>query len=707
LQVDVDGVEEVLRGYPGVKTCACVARPLSHLNCGEDTPREALVAFVVPKVMRRDGADEALSVEETEAEAIEAYLADRLPRWSVPARVVFIASIALTAALASSAPKCDRRALARMPMPLPRRTRARRDGEGREAEREEVDGTVVAHVAKLAADVLGVDASSVDGDDSFAQLGGASLEAQRLLYALRSAALGTLNYVGGWDRMTPADIIAADTPRRIAAAAMNGSPSDGTGGALTTAGMFTEAAREAKEIGVGMWDARGVWKRLEASGSDKVVKGVKPSETVLSLGRAKGVFLTGATGLLGRFLMHEILARIAPNAVLFCLVRGASAGTARARLEEKAFPSKPLDSRVRVIAGDATHRKFGLSDEEHKRLAASIDVVVHSAGVVSAAAPYASMASGNVAPAREVLRLACLRPGAIVVHHVSSSAVLPPLGTPAAEVADSCATWSESATGGGEALASLAAAGGYDTAEVHGGTWQGYAQAKWVTEMLVWATAKSCGVPVCVYRPGNIGPRSFDGVGCEGDGTMALALATCVGGWTSDMRIGERWRLWWTPADAVARAIATVAAIENGDVWANRALHVDPVEPLPASALMNRMKVRMNAGVWKRLEASGSDDDGREGGGDGDDDDDVSAWRRAVLAGLHALPPTLTRKVESLLALKSGLLGAMGAAERRMDGTELRAILQTEEGGDGFMDACEEVLGRYVDAFAEHVRGER
>ena len=704
-------MEEVLRGYPGVKACACVARPLSHLNSStDDTPREALVAFVVPKVMRHDGADEALSVEDTEVEAIDAYLADRLPRWSVPARVVFVGSIPLTAALASSAPKCDRRALARMPLPSPRRTRARRDGEGREVERA-VDGTVVAqHVAKLAADVLGVDANSVDGDDSFAQLGGASLEAQRLLYALRSAptsSMGTLNYVGGWDRMTPADVIAADTPRRIAVAAMNGFPSDGTGGALTTAGMFAEAEREAKDIGVGMWDARGVWKPLEASGSDEsgseVVKELKPSSETVSLGRARGVFLTGATGLLGRCLMHEILARMAPDAVFFCLVRGASAGTARARLEEKASPSKTLDSRVRVIAGDATHRKFGLSDEEHARLAASIDVVVHSAGVVSAAAPYASMAGGNVAPAREALRLACARPGAIAVHHVSSSAVLPPLGTPAA---DSCASWSESATGGGEALASLAAAGGYDTAEVHGGTWQGYAQAKWVTEMLVWATAESFGVPVCVYRPGNIGPRSDDGVGCEGDGTMALALATCAGGWTSDMRIGERWRLWWTPADAVARAIATVAAIE-GEVWANRALHVDPVTPLPASALMNRMKLRMNVKVWKRLEASGSDDDVSEGRGDGDDDEDVSAWRRAIVAGLHALPPTLRRKVESLLALKSGLLGAMGAAERRMDGTELHAILQTEEGGDLSMDAREEVLGRYVDAFAEHVEGER
>ena len=53
--------------------------------------------------------------------------------------------------------------------------------------------------------------------------------------------------------------------------------------------------------------------------------------------------------------------------------------------------------------------------------------------------------------------------------------------------------WSERATSGGEPLAALASAGGYDTARVHGGTWQGYSQAKWVAEMLVWAAAKSGG----------------------------------------------------------------------------------------------------------------------------------------------------------------------------------------------------------------------
>ena len=65
--------------------------------------------------------------------------------------------------------------------------------------------------------------------------------------------------------------------------------------ALSTTRVCCEL-REANEIGVGMWDARGVWKRLEASGSDEVVKRLAPSKTVPSLGRARGVFLTAPPG---------------------------------------------------------------------------------------------------------------------------------------------------------------------------------------------------------------------------------------------------------------------------------------------------------------------------------------------------------------------------------------------------------------------------
>ena len=51
-----------------------------------------------------------------------------------------------------------------------------------------------------------------------------------------------------------------------------------------------------------------------------------------------------------------------------------------------------------------------------------------------------------------------------------------------------------------------------------------------------------------------------------------------------------------------------------------------------------------------------------------------------------------------------------GDGRRRAAHGRHRAARYVANGGErrpGFMDACEEVLGRYVDAFAEHVEGER
>lgn len=830
--VDLAGVEEALEDHPLVEACACVARALSigvQTVSGpspDASPPASLVAFVKRRRRLRDvgtGAETEEREEGTRKERREendedgeedgeeegqlrAWLADRLPRWSVPARIVFVDGIPLTAAAASSAPKRDRRALANVPLPpAPSTRRPRRTLVGHVSDNEEA----VAAAVRLAANALGVSPASdpctwtslmINGDSGlFSELGGASLEAQRLLFALRSAPELNPNHpescpdpTYAWGRITPADVIAADTPARIvaaAAAAAKGTTATTTGGgALTARGLFAEAARVANELGIGMWSADGGWRdysrRVEDATSGTTTNGAS-NGTGASIRGARGVLLTGATGLLGRRLMTELLARMGDDAELFCLVRGADDDVAAARLastlsssSSSSFSSeipsqhrntKPegvLDPRVRVIAGDAAAPKLELDSSAYAQLASSVDVIVHAAGVVSAVAPYASAAFGNVAPAREMIRLALTRPGRIAVHHVSSSAALPPLGTPAAAEekyfyrvsgdskgvgedgdgkGEGGTFWSERATSGGEPLAALASAGGYDTARVHGGTWQGYSQAKWVAEMLVWAAAKSGGVPVCVHRPGNIGPCAVTGEGCETDATLALAWATCAGAERTGKQseevdfasrstlggLGSTWRLWWTPADVVARAVAVVAGM-TGDAWGNRALHIDPSDPPPASALLNRAWARMSSDQMRsdrtRPEPTGTvfepttgtvfeptvsapSHGTREEERDGDWDEDVELgpWREALVAGLAAFPPSLqgaARKVRSLMALKSGLSGAIGRAERRMDTAELRSMLRRseEEGGDGFMDVSEEVLGRYVDRFARLVR---
>jgi len=304
--------------------------------------------------------------------------------------------------------------------------------------------------------------------------------------------------------------------------------------------------------------------------------------------------------------------------------------------------------------------------------------------------------------------------------------------------------WCESATSGGAALAHLACDGGYDTGVVHGGTYQAYAQSKWVAEMVVWAAAASQGVPVAVHRPGNIGPCSVTGSGCLNDATLALAWGTCVG-----IRAGAalggsaipgccvpggQWRLWWTPADAAARAVATVADCPRWR-WNRRALHLDPPgledgDPLPAADLIRAIMEAM--GDEEDEKDAGEEEDGEEvdmttstmgssggtspsgGGGPGGGaagaevgGDVMADWRGTLqsVVSTASLQVAVRDKLESILSAPSGLMGAMGLCERRMNTSIMRSLLLSRWSPDdddedplGWLRASKDVLRRYAQA---------
>jgi hypothetical protein len=374
-----------------------------------------------------------------------------------------------------------------------------------ERERCQVRDLLLRSVVGLAAKEVGMVGDDTPGsfgaDSSFAASGGASLAAQRLLTALRGSeacaqahthACGETKRTIGirWELVTPADLMAADTPRRMIDAAVAAAAGEAGGeslvdivaqGALSTREMFAVAAEAATHLGIGMWDHecawRGpaminsgrpeeeeFWEEVEheegAHGNWEQVDDGGFSSASSPVHSARGVLMTGATGLLGRRLMRELLARMSPHATLMCLVRAEDDAAAAARLTTAAAsdlsfeqsggrggrlerergkdgrseltPPPPLDPRIRAIAGDAAAPWMGLSRVAHAQLADDVDLIVHSAGRVSAVAPYAVMAASNVAPTVEAVRLALCRPGLIALHHVSSSAALPPTGTPPA-----------------------------------------------------------------------------------------------------------------------------------------------------------------------------------------------------------------------------------------------------------------------------------
>jgi amino acid adenylation domain-containing protein/thioester reductase-like protein len=202
----------------------------------------------------------------------------------------------------------------------------------------------------------------------------------------------------------------------------------------------------------------------------------------------RAVFLTGGTGFLGAYLLAELLRQSA--ATVFCLVRAADppAGIAKLRRELESYGlwEPAFAPRLTAVPGDLSQPLLGLSEEDFTRLSASVEAIYHNGALVDFLSPYAALKAANVLGTVEVLRLAC-RGAAKPLHHVSTLGVLDSAAYAAAGVAREDTP-----------LADCAGLAG------------GYAQSKWVAEMLI-RSAGDRGLPVAIYRPGTISGDSRSG----------------------------------------------------------------------------------------------------------------------------------------------------------------------------------------------------
>jgi len=144
----------------------------------------------------------------------------------------------------------------------------------------------------------------------------------------------------------------------------------------------------------------------------------------------KSVFLTGATGFVGAYVLHELLER---GIVAHCLVRARDAEHGAARLEAALAGYdlwKPFFSPLlHIVVGDASKPLFGLSKKVFDELADQVDAICHASALVDWMQPLDNYLGPNLVSAHEVLRMAAHggRRGnkAIGVHMISTLAVLP------------------------------------------------------------------------------------------------------------------------------------------------------------------------------------------------------------------------------------------------------------------------------------------
>ncbi|MCI4066894.1 amino acid adenylation domain-containing protein [Micromonospora sp. R77] len=271
------------------------------------------------------------------------------------------------------------------------------------------------------------------------------------------------------------------------------------------------------------------------------------------------VLLTGATGLVGVFVLADLLAHT--RGEVRCLVRAASAADGRRRLQEVAdrylVPLDATDSRITVDVGDLAAPGLGVTSAGWAALT-EVDAIVHAGARVHHLSPYSALVPANVRGTAELVRL--LGTGrAKRLHHLSTTAVF--------------------ADGDGRHVDERTS-----VADERHSPGRGYAASKWVAERLV-AGAATRGADVVVYRLGRVFGDTAHGATNVDDMFCRLLLTAARLG-CHPTGAAARARL--LPVDVVARAVVS-GVLDDAPMPVQHLQHPDVVDIGAFMAVHDRM----------------------------------------------------------------------------------------------------------------------
>ncbi|MBD2128004.1 amino acid adenylation domain-containing protein [Microcoleus sp. ZQ-A2] len=271
------------------------------------------------------------------------------------------------------------------------------------------------------------------------------------------------------------------------------------------------------------------------------------------------IFLTGATGFLGAFLLYELLQQT--QSAIYCLVRAETIESGKKKiqhsLESYLLWDESLNSRIIPVLGDLSQPLLGLSEEMFQQMASQVDVIYHNGAFVNFTYPYSALKAANVLGTQEVLRLAS-QIKAKPVHFISTISVVVPNNRDVSLVREQ------------DSL---------DEAKIPS---NGYTQSKWVAEKLV-TIARERGLPICIYRPGRISGHSQTGACNPGDHTYRMIKGCIQLGSIPNQDI----QLNFSPVDYVSQAIVSLS---NQKESIGKAFHLVNPQPLPLKEMANYIR---------------------------------------------------------------------------------------------------------------------
>ncbi|EJT99336.1 alpha-aminoadipate reductase Lys1p [Dacryopinax primogenitus] len=260
------------------------------------------------------------------------------------------------------------------------------------------------------------------------------------------------------------------------------------------------------------------------------------------------VFLTGATGFLGAFILADLLARPERVAKVICLVRAKDEAAALARLREGSIGRDVwdekwvTDGRLQVVKGDLAEERFGLSVQVWDSIATQADAVLHNGALVHWVFPYSKLRAANVLSTLTALELAST--------HKSKALSL---------VSSTSDIDTEHYVRLSDSLSDGDRTGVPESDDIEGartGLKTGYGQSKWVAEKLLMEAGKR-GLRGHIVRPGYVVGHSTSAVTNTDDFVWRLVKGCIQLGLVPDIHNTIN----MVPVDHVAR-ITALSAID-------------------------------------------------------------------------------------------------------------------------------------------------